>query len=199
MLIHVYTSVAPGYPRDTPQSQTQSHIGNGLGSLFGRLFSRIGSRVASASVKSALKSVAKTGVQIGKKALSSAVKQAAPLARDALKEGITSATNFGAEKAIETIGNLADKSIKHGAPESLAHSLAKAAEKGTRAVASTTQQAVNSSVDKILSTPNPHPKHCAPKRSKSKKVTNHPPPKRKKTAPKTAPVKKSITNLLDKI
>ena len=199
MLIHVYTSVAPGYPRDTPQSQSHSHIGNGLGSLFGRLFSRIGSRVASASVKSALKSVAKTGVQIGKKALSSAVKQAAPLARDALKEGITSATNFGAEKAIETIGNLADKSIKHGAPESLAHSLAKAAEKGTRAVASTTQQAVNSSVDKILSTPKPT--KVGRKRPKSKATTDRKPPaKSRKTAPKTTPNRpKSITNLLDEI
>ena len=198
MLIHVYTSVAPGYPRDTPQSQTHSHIGNGLGSLFGRLFSRIGSRVASASVKSALKSVAKTGVQIGKKALSSAVKQAAPLARDALKEGITSATNFGAEKAIETIGNLAEKSIKHGAPESLAHSLAKAAEKGTRAVASTTQQAVNSSVDKILSTPKPT--KVGRKRPGKRATTDRKPPaKSRKTAPKTTPNRRSITNLLDKI
>ena len=199
MLIHVYTSVAPGYPRDTPQSQTHSHIGNGLGSLFGRLFSRIGSRVASASVKSALKSVAKTGVQIGKKALSSAVKQAAPLARDALKEGITSATNFGAEKAIETIGNLADKSIKHGAPESLAHSLAKAAEKGTRAVASTTQQAVKNSVDKILSTPKP----TKASRKRSGKLESRkdrkPPVKSRKTAPKTTPNRRSITNILDEI
>ena len=66
MLIHVYTSVAPGYPKDTPHN-SHSHIGNGLGSLFGRLFSRIVAPVAKSSIKTALKSVAKTGVQLEKK------------------------------------------------------------------------------------------------------------------------------------
>ena len=66
MLIHVYTSVAPGYPKDTPHPN-HSHIGNGLSSLFGRLFSRIVAPVAKSSIKTALKSVAKTGVQLEKK------------------------------------------------------------------------------------------------------------------------------------
>ena len=188
MLIHLYTTIAPGYPRDTPRD---THIGHGLGSLFGKLFSRIGRTVAKSSIKTAIKSVAKTGAQIGKKALSSAVKKAAPLAKEALKEGITSATNFGAEKAIQGIQNLAEKSIKHGAPESLAHSLAKAAEKGAKAVTTGAQKSIVKQLDGLavpFAPPAPAPKKGSKRKGtiKSSKVSHR---KRKKTT----------ANLLDEI
>lgn len=183
MLIHIYTTVAPGYENNTPR---ETHIGHGLGSLFGRLFSRIGSSVAKSSIKTALKTVAKTGAKIGQKALSSAVKKAAPLAKEALKEGITSATNFGAEKAIQGIQNLADKSIKHGAPTSLAHSLAKAAEKGTKSVAKATHSALSNSVDNLLLPTTP------PTRKRKK---SHPSPKKQSKKRRST----GISNLLNKI
>ena len=174
MLIHLYTTIAPGYENNTPR---ETHIGHGLGSLFGKLFSRIGRTVAKSSIKTAIKSVAKTGAKIGKKALSSAVKKATPLAKEALKEGITSATNFGAEKAIQGIQNLAEKSIKHGAPESLAHSLAKAAEKGTKAVAKGARESLNSSISNLAVVP---PASGVHRGSKRKSHTAHRTPSKRK-------------------
>ena len=95
--------------------------------------------------------------------MSTAVQKAAPLAKEALKQGISNAANFGSEKAIQGIQKLAEKSINYGAPESLTHSLAKAAEQGTKAAVKESTKALNSSLAHIVptstsSTPKPRPR-----------------------------------------
>ena len=144
------------------------------------------------------------------------MKKAAPLARDALKEGISAASAYGSEKAVQGIQKLAEKSIKHGAPETLAHSLAKAAEEGTRAVAKTSARTLSTSLDRIL--PPVHPPTLSPqpgaqsqpakprkpkqpsskvrkKRPASKTPAKHPPAPKKRRRN----VDKNITTLLDEI
>ena len=147
MLLHLYTRESPEW-----NDPGTSRIGHGLGGLFGRLFSKTMAKTVAKTVGTTLKSVAKKGFQVGQRALKTAVKKAAPLAKEALKEGISAAADFGSEKAVEGIQKLAEKSIKHGAPESLAHSLARAAEQGTKAIAQQSVRSLNTSLDRIAPT-----------------------------------------------
>ena len=147
MLLHLYTRESPEW-----NDPGTSRIGHGLGGLFGRLFSKTMAKTVAKTAGTALKSVAKKGFQVGQRALKTAVKKAAPLAKEALKEGISAAADFGSEKAVEGIQKLAEKSIKHGAPESLAHSLARAAEQGTKAIAQQSVRSLNTSLNRIAPT-----------------------------------------------
>ena len=67
---------------------------------------------------------------------------------------------MGSKKAIEGIQNLRDSSIKHIAATNLAHSLAKAAEEGTKALAKTSARTLSTSLDRIL--PPVHPPTLSP-------------------------------------
>ena len=138
--------------------------------------------------------------------MSTAVQKAAPLAKEALKEGISNAANFGSEKAIQGIQKLAEKSINYGAPESLTHSLAKAAEQGTKAAVKESTKALNSSLAHIVptsatpkprprastsATPTPKPRPVPKVRKRPGKQVHHPKAKKRK--------EESITNLIDQI
>ena len=163
----MYTSPAPLYGHFG-----HSYIGHGLGSIFGRIFSKIiGKTVAKTAVKSALNSVAKTGLQIGKKALKGAVKEAAPLAQKIAKKGIQEATAFGAEKAIQGIQHLTEKSIKKGVPSKITQSLSKAAETGVKKLAEGTDKVLTDLAHEKLSVPSKRRKVSPKKKSKKPKLS----------------------------
>ena len=147
MLLHVYTTQFPTYEHLTHFS----HVGSGFGSIFGRLFSRVISGAARSGVKAVAKNALKTDVRLGSKALKSAVKHTAPIVKELAKEGLSTATQIGAEKAIQEIHRIAEKGAKAGAPESLTSTLSKVAEEGARAVKSRVDNSLGAVVDSLAS------------------------------------------------
>ena len=198
MLLHVYTTEFPTYEHLTHFS----HVGSGFGSIFGKLFSRVISGAARSGIKTVAKNALKAGARVGSKALTSAVKHTAPIVKELAKEGLATATQIGAEKAIQEIHRIAEKGSKAGAPESLTSTLSKVAEEGARAVKNRVDNSLGAVVDSLASaavkkvTPSqagkPHSNRNRPGTGAHKRAT--------KTTHKKAPVhkkkKKSTQNLL---
>ena len=147
MLLHVYTTEFPTYEHLTHFS----HVGSGFGSIFGKLFSRVISGAARSGIKTVAKNALKAGARVGSKALTSAVKHTAPIVKELAKEGLATATQIGAEKAIQEIHRIAEKGSKAGAPESLTSTLSKVAEEGARAVKNRVDNSLGAVVDSLAS------------------------------------------------
>ena len=145
MLLHVYTTEFPTYEHLTHFS----HVGSGFGSIFGKLFSRVISGAARSGIKTVAKNALKAGARVGSKALTSAVKHTAPIVKELAKEGLATATQIGAEKAIQEIHRIAEKGSKAGAPESLTSTLSKVAEEGARAVKNRVDNSLGAVVDSL--------------------------------------------------
>ena len=124
MRLHTYTHYSPFY------------TGHGFGSMFARIFSKIGAKVGTkVAARVALKVAKRAGTSLIKKAAPMAKrvirKQIVPLGKKLAKQGLEKGLEYGQEVVLNKLNHLDNSAIKAGVPPALAHKVTDLVKRGS--------------------------------------------------------------------